>query len=91
MTGAACYIYLEGWQKWNHLKAKKMFVFSETNFFNNKNYQCLFLQPISFESNFYFYANIVPMFVASMMIERHLGVVYWVGAYLANCLTSAAA
>lgn len=89
MTGAAAYIYFEGWQKWNYARARRTFVFSETNFFNNRNYACLFLQPISFESEFFFYANIAPMVYSSILVERHLGVYFWLGAYLLNCVTSA--
>ena len=64
-------------------------MFSETNFFNLGNYACLFLQPISFESEFFFYANMLPMFVSAMMVERHLGIFYFTGAYLVNAVTSA--
>jgi len=89
MTGAAAYIYFQGWQKWNYAKAKKTFVFSETNFYNNKNYACLFLQPISYESEFFFYTNLLPLFYSSLLVERHLGIFFWGGAYLFNCATSA--
>lgn len=89
MTGAAAYIYFEGWQKWNFARARRTFVFSETNFFNNKNFACLFLQPISYESEFFFYTNLVPMIFSSFLVERHLGIFFWAGSYVVNCLTSA--
>ena len=37
MTGGSAYIYY-CWSSWNHLKAQRTFVFSETNFLMNKNY-----------------------------------------------------
>lgn len=88
-VGAAGYIYFEGWRNWNYAKARRTFVFSETNFYNNKNYACFFLQPISYESEFFFWVNVLPLFYASVLVERNLGVFYWGGAYLFNCSTSA--
>ena len=56
ITGASAAIYYY-WINWNHLRAYRAFVFSETNFVNYHNYHSLLLQPISFESEFFFYAN----------------------------------
>ena len=88
-TASAAYIYYWGWQKWNHLRAKRAFVFSEVNFLIHKNYHSLFLQPISWESEFFFYLNMPALFYASMLVERYLGMRTWVMAFTANCVTSA--
>ena len=66
-----------------------MFVFSETNFYNNKNYLCALLNPISFESEYFFYLNMPFMFLSSMLVERNLGIFYWTGAFLTNATVSA--
>lgn len=88
IAGGSCYIYSR-WINWNYLRAQRAFVFSETNFLKNKNYHSLLLQPISFESEFGFYTNLPAMLYASILVERHLGVFFFTGAYLANAVLSA--
>lgn len=89
MAGTSIGIY-QCWLNWNNLRSQRAFVFSETNFLKNKNYHSMILQPISFESEFFFYGNVPGLFYAGMLVERHLGMRLLVGAYLANCVLSAA-
>lgn len=61
------------------------FVFSETNFYNNTNYQSLFFNPLSFENGMFFWMNLPGLFYAGMLIERFVGPGALIGAYLLNC------
>ena len=54
------------------------------------NYQSIFLNPVSYESNFFFYLNFPGLVYASFLIERGMGFRFLLAAYLANCLLSAA-
>ena len=88
LTGANLGIYY-CWQTWNWRKAHLNFNFSETTFWNLGYYQTLFLCPLSFENNFFFYANLPGLIYSGLLIERHLGPAVLLGAYLTNCLVSA--
>ena len=77
------------WQTRNHKRAQNAFVFSEINFFRNKNYHCLLLQPLAFESQFHMLMNLPAMFYSGILIEKHLGIIYFIGIFIANCITSA--
>ena len=72
-------------------QAKNNFVFSETNFLNIGNYQSLFLCPLSFENDMFFWMNLPGLFYSGMLIERFMGPGALLGAYLLNCGVSAAA
>ena len=90
LTGSSIYIYYK-WQKLTPRQAHCNFVFSETNFYNVGNYQSMFLCPLSFENNMFFYFNLPGLFYSGMLIERFCGPVALIGAYLLNCGVSAAA
>ena len=77
------------WNQWNSKRAERAFVFSEMNFLANRNYQSLFLCPLSFENNFFFYTNLPGLVYSAYLIEKHLGGRVLFGAYLLNCLASA--
>ena len=89
LTGMNVYIYYcWGWM--TSKQAKKNFVFSETNFYNMGNYQCLFLSPLSFENNFFFWLNLPGLIYSGLLIESFAGSGVLLGAYLLNCRVSAA-
>ena len=65
-------------------------MFCETNFYNLKKYQCFFASPLSYENNFFFYANLPGLIYTSVLIEGFFGAPTLIGVYLANCAISAA-
>ena len=77
------------WNKWTYHQAHKSFVFSEMNVLNLGNYQSILINPVSFESNFFFYLNFPGLVYASFLIERGMGSRFLLAAYLANCLLAA--
>ena len=90
MLGASLYIY-KCWNDWNTLRCNRAFVFSETNFFKNKNYHSLFLQPISFEDPFHMLLNAPAMLYAGRLIEKYAGPGLFLGLFAANAVLSAMA
>jgi len=60
------------------------------NVLNQKNYQSLILNPISFETNFFFYMNIPGLIYTAWLIERFMGAKTLIISYLMNCAVSAA-
>ena len=89
LTGGSIAVYY-CWQTWNHRRSRTNFIFTETNFYNLKNYHSLLLSPISFENNFFFYTSLPGLLYSSTLIERYLGYRVLIGSYIANCLVSAA-
>ena len=85
-TSCAIFHY---WGVWNNRRAERTFVFSEMNFFKNKNYQTFLLSPLSFENSFFFYTNLPGLLYAGYLIERKFGSKVLMGAYLLNCTASA--
>jgi len=71
-------------------QARNNFVFSETNFYNVGNYQSLFLGPLSFENSMFFWMNLPGLFYTGLLVERFCGPAVLLGAYLINCVVSAA-
>lgn len=89
LTGGSVAIYY-CWQNWNHRKSRVNFIFTETNFYNLKNYHTLLLSPLSYENDFFFYATVPGLLYSSLLIERHLGSRVLLASYLVNCAVSAA-
>ncbi len=89
LAGTSLTVYLL-WNRWTYQRAHRSFVFSEMNVLNLGNAQSILLNPLSFESNFFFYLNFPGLVYASFLIERGLGTRFLIGAYLANCIVSAA-
>ena len=56
---------------------------------NHGNYQSILLNPVSFESNFFFYMNFPGLLYSAYLIERYVGRRFLIGAYLLNCAVSA--
>jgi hypothetical protein len=90
LTGASITVYYL-WNSWNYRLAHRSFVFSEMNVLNQKNYQSIFLNPISFERNFFFYMNLPGLVYSAWLIERYLGARTLATSYLLNSLFSAGA
>ena len=90
LTGTSIFIYYK-WQKMTPRQARSNFVFSETNFYNVGNYQSMFLAPLSYENNLFFYMNLPGLMYAGFMVERFCGPGPMIAAYLVNCGVSAAA
>ena len=90
LTGANIYIYY-CWNWMTSKQAKKNFVFSETNFLNMGNYQCMLLSPLSFENNLFFWLNLPGLVYSALLVESAIGSGALIGAYLLNCAVSAAA
>jgi hypothetical protein len=88
LTGASCYAYY-CWNTWPLRKSRQNLVFTETNFLNMKRYWCILTGPLSFENNFYFYANLPGIAYAALITERAFGPQVLIAAYLANCAASA--
>lgn len=78
------------WNKWNYQRAHRSFVFSEMNVLNNGNVQSIFLNPISYEQNLFFYLSLPGLAYSGYLIERFLGARYLLGAYLLNSVVAAA-
>ena len=57
LTGTSIGVYYF-WQTWTPRQCRINFVFTETNFLNLKNYHSLLLSSLSYENNFFFYANL---------------------------------
>ena len=89
LTGTSIGIYYF-WQKWTPRQCRINFVFTETNFYNLKNYHSILLSPLSYENNFFFYANLPGLLYSGILIERFLGARVLIASYLANCAVSAA-
>lgn len=89
ITGASISVYYY-WQKWTPRQCRINFVFTETNFYNLKNYHSLLLSPLSYENNFFFYANLPGLIYSGYLIEKFLGARVLLTAYFTNCLVSAA-
>ena len=89
LTGGSVAIYY-CWQNWNHRRSRVNFIFTETNFYNLKNYHTILFSPISYENDFFFYATLPGLIYSSLLIERHLGSRVLLASYLFNCAVSAA-
>ena len=88
LTGASVTVYYL-WNSWNYHRAHRSFVFSEMNVLNQKNYQSVLLNPVSFESNFFFYTNLPGLVYGAWLIERFMGARTLAISYLLNAAVSA--